>query len=63
MFKLNQYVIQNLRIINGDFNYTLYSLDVFKSLLFENFEKKSIKKKVLKKKVLLKVILIMNIIC
>ena len=58
MFKLNQYVIQNLRIINGDFNYTLYSLDVFKSLLFEKLEKKSIKKKVL-----LKVILIMNILC
>jgi hypothetical protein len=41
VFRLNQYVIQNLRIINGDFNYTLYSLDVFKFLLFE---KKSITK-------------------
>lgn len=39
VFRLNQYVIQNLRIINGAYNYTLYSLDVFKFLLFE---KKSI---------------------
>lgn len=39
VFRLNQYVIQNLRIINGDFNYTLYSLDVFKFLFFD---KKSI---------------------
>jgi len=50
VFRLNQYVIQKLKIINGDFNYTLYSLDVFKFLLFE-------------KKVLLKVILIMNRPC
>jgi len=39
VFRLNQYVIQNLRIINGDFNYTLYSLDVFKILLFEKKQK------------------------
>ena len=35
MFRLDQYVIKNLRIINGDFNYTLYSLDVFNFWLFE----------------------------
>jgi hypothetical protein len=35
VFRLDQYVIKNLRIINGDFNYTLYSLDVFNFLLFE----------------------------
>jgi len=39
VFRLNQYVIKILRIINGAYNYTLYSLDVFKFLLFE---KKSI---------------------
>lgn len=49
VFRLDQYVIQNLRIINGDFNYTLYSLDVFKFYCL--------------KKVLLKVIVIMNIPC
>jgi len=35
VFRLDQYVIKNLRIINGDFNYTLYSLDVFNFWLFE----------------------------
>jgi hypothetical protein len=35
VFRLNQYVIKKLRIINGDYNYTLYSLDVLKFLLFE----------------------------
>jgi hypothetical protein len=32
---LNQYVIQNLRVFNGDFNYTLYSLDFFNFILWK----------------------------
>jgi hypothetical protein len=34
-FRLNPYIINNLRIITGDSNYTLYSLDRFSYLLFD----------------------------